>query len=107
MERLDRSGLAPRADSGTVTVAPFSVPAHRLHVGTSELDVMIYPDVAARERDEKKLDRAAYVEYDAPLGMKALPTLIRSANLIAVLRSRNDHQRERVSDALTAGPPQP
>jgi hypothetical protein len=23
------------------------------------------------------------------------------------LRSRNDHQRERVSDALSAGPPQP
>jgi hypothetical protein len=28
-------------------------------------------------------------------------------NLLAVLRSRNDHQRERVSDALSAGPPQP
>jgi hypothetical protein len=32
--------------------------------------------------------------------------LIRNANLLAILHSRNDHQRERVSDALTAGPPQ-
>jgi len=90
-----------------VTVAPFAVAARTIHLGASALDVMIYPDVAARERDERNLDRSRYVEYDAPLGMKSLPTIIRSANLIAVLHSRNDHQRERVSDAITAGPPQP
>jgi len=106
-ERLDRMGLAPRVDSGMVTVSPFSVPAHRLHVGASDIDAMIYSDARAREADEKRLDRAAYVEYDAPLGMKPLPTIIRSANLIVILHSRNDHQRERVSDAITAGPPQP
>jgi len=100
-------GLAPRADSGTHTLAPFTVPARTLHVGTSDVDVLIYRDVAAREADEKRLDRTAYVEYDAPLGMKPLPTIIRAANLIVLLHSRNDHQRERVSDALTAGPPQP
>jgi hypothetical protein len=38
--------------------------------------------------------------------MRAEPTLIASENLLAILRSRSDHQRERVSDALTAGPPQ-
>jgi hypothetical protein len=106
-ERLDRAGLAPRADSGTAALAPFTVPAHKLHIGSSDMDVMIYPDVAAREANEKRLDRAAYVEYDAPLAMKPLPTIIRSANLIVLLYSRNDHQRERVADALTAGPPQP
>lgn len=105
-ERLDRAGLAPRADSGTVAVPPLSAPARRLHVGSSALDVVIYPDAAARERDERRLDRDNFVEYDAPLGMRPLPTLIRSANLIAILHSRNDHQRERVSDAITAGPPQ-
>ncbi|HMC54222.1 MAG TPA: hypothetical protein VKH19_03550 [Gemmatimonadaceae bacterium] len=107
MERLDRSGLAPRADPASVTVAPFAVAARKVHVGASDMDVMIYANVATRERDERMLDRSLYVEYDAPLGMKPLPTIIRSANLIAVLHTRNDHLRERVSDAITAGPPQP
>ena len=34
-------------------------------------------------------------------------TLIENANLVGLLTSLNSHQRERVSDALTAGPPQP
>jgi 3-methyladenine DNA glycosylase Mpg len=38
--------------------------------------------------------------------MRREATLIRSANLLAILRSLNDRQRERVADALTAGPPQ-
>lgn len=86
---------------------PFSIAAQRVHLGTTELDLFIYRDVASRERDEKGIDRSRFLEADAPLGMQSLPTLIRSANLIAVLYSRNDHQRERVADALTAGPPQP
>lgn len=86
---------------------PFSIAAQRLHLGNSELELFIYRDVAARERDERRLDRTKFVEFDAPLGMQPLPTLIRNANLLAVLHSRNDHQRERVADALTAGPPQP
>lgn len=78
-----------------------------LRVGASELEIYIYPDVAAREREQGKLDRAKYVGYAAPLSMRPQPTLIHSANLIAILHSRNDHQRERVADAITAGPPQP
>ncbi|HJQ21949.1 MAG TPA: hypothetical protein VJ867_16515 [Gemmatimonadaceae bacterium] len=107
LERLDRAGLAPRADSGQQNIPPFTAPAQRLHVSTSDLDIFIYHDAEARAQDERRLDRSKFVEYDAPLGMQPLPTIIRSANLIAVLHSRNDHQRERVSDALTAGPPQP
>jgi hypothetical protein len=34
-------------------------------------------------------------------------TLIESGNLIGLLTSINAHQRERVSDALMAGAPQP
>lgn len=50
---------------------------------------------------------ANYVAYAAPMPMRPLPTVISSVNLIAILHSRNDHLRERVADAITAGPPQP
>jgi hypothetical protein len=78
-----------------------------LHIGNADVELYLYPDARAREREEALLERGKYVEYDAPLSMRPLPTLIRSVNLIAILHSRNDHQRERVADAITAGPPQP
>jgi hypothetical protein len=106
-ERLDRAGLAPRKDSAGAAEAPLTPKGLLLRVGNSELELYIYPDIPAREREEGRLDRTKYLEYPAPVGMTPLPTLIRSANLIAVLHSRNEHQRERVTDAITAGPPQP
>jgi hypothetical protein len=107
-ERLDRAGLAPRVDSSApATEPPLTIEGRLLRVGNSELEVYLYADAAARERAQRTLDRAQYVEYPAPVPMKPVPTLIQSANLLAILHSRNDHQRERVSDALTAGPPQP
>ena len=106
-ERLDRAGLAPRRDSAGATEAPLSPKGYLLRVGNSELEIYVYPAASARERDEAKLDRTKYLEYPAPLTMRPQPTLIRSANLIAVLHSRNEHQRERVAVAITAGPPQP
>lgn len=106
-ERLDRSGLAPRRDSSGATEPPLTPKGLLFKVGTSDLELYLYGSAAEREQAEAALDRTKYVEYPAPLTAKREPTLIRSANLIAILRSRNDHQRERVSDAITAGPPQP
>lgn len=107
MERLDRAGLAPHRDSGLVHEAPLSRSGFRVKVGSADLDLYIYPDSAARAQDEAKLDGKKYIAYDAPQTMLAEPTLIHSANLLAILHSRRDQQRERVSDAITAGPPQP
>ena len=106
MERLDRAGLAPRRDSAAVREAPLSSTGVAIHLGRSELRVFIYPDRTMRERDQARLDRRRYVAPSEPVGMGAEPTLIVSENLLAILRSRSDHQRERVADALTAGPPQ-
>jgi len=106
-ERLDRAGLAPRRDSGAATEPPLTAHGQLLRVGNGELEVYLFPDADAREREDGKLDRQKYAEPDKPLGMRPLPTLIRSANLIAILNSRNEHLRERVNDALMAGPPQP
>ena len=105
--RLERSGLAPVRDSSAVTEPPLSFPGVLLHLGRGELELYIYGSASERERDQSRLDASKYVVYPAPMPMRPVPTLITSANLIAVLHSRNDHLRERVSDAITAGPPQP
>ena len=107
-DRLDHAGLAPRRDTsaGVVELAPLKQRGTRLLVGNSELDVFIYADTVSRAQDEAGLDRSKYIEASAEPTLRGEATLIRNVNLLAVLRSRNDHQRERVSDALSAGPPQ-
>jgi hypothetical protein len=107
LQRLDRAGLAPRRDSGTVAVRPLIQPAVRVHVGRSDMEIFVYADSAARARDAARLDRGKYISAAAQPTIRREATLIESANLLAILHSSDDHQRERVSDALTAGPPQP
>lgn len=106
-ERLDRAGLAPRRDSAPATEGPLTLRGQLLRVGSGELEVYLFTDAATREREQARLDREKYAEPSASLGMRPLPTLITSSNLLAILHSRNEHLRERVADALTAGPPQP
>ena len=108
MQRLERAGLAPRRDStGAVRLAPLTPSGNRILLGSAELDVFLYPDEAMRQREERQLDRSKFIEANAEPTLRGEATLVRSANLLAILQSRDDHQRERVSDALTAGPPQP
>ena len=108
-DALDRAGLAPRRDSATgpVHLDPLTRPGERILLGGAELDLFIYPSESDRARDEARLDRHQYIEATDEPTLRGEPTLIRNVNLLVVLRSRNDHQRERVSDALSAGPPQP
>lgn len=107
-DRLDHAGLAPRRDSsaGVIELSPLAQRGTRLLVGNAEMDVFIYPDPGGRERDEARLDKSKFIEATDEPTLRGEATLIRNGNLLAVLRSRNDHQRERVSDALSAGPPQ-
>lgn len=107
IERLERAGLVPRVDSAAATEPPLTRPGTLVRVGASELEVYIYPDARSREREQARLDRAKYLDYASPVSMRPQPTLIVSANLIAILHSRNDHQRERVGDAISAGAPLP
>jgi len=107
LDRLDHAGLAPRVDSEPATESALSQKGLLVHVGRADLELFIYPDSNARVADEQKLDHSKYVEIDAEPGINQEATLIRSVNVLAILKSINDHQRERVSDAITAGPPQP
>jgi hypothetical protein len=105
--RLDQAGVAPRtgeAPSDLPRLGP--VPTIYL-LGQSPLAIYLFPDAGARERAARQLDTAKFIAPSVPLTMRGEGTAIQNDNLLALLFSRNDLQRERVSDALTAGAPQP
>ena len=107
VERLERAGLVPIRDSGTAAEPAISAPGFLLRLGNARLEVYLYGSASDRVRAMRRVDSTRYLGYMEPVSMQQLPTLIQSANLVAILHSRNDHQRERVSDLITAGPPQP
>jgi hypothetical protein len=101
--------LAPHVDS-TGRADEKALSGRRLVVKfgtTSRLEVFLYSDSAARIADAKTLDRTALVGPTGQQTLRRERTLIENANLIGLLTSINDRLRERVSDALSAGAPQP
>ena len=109
MYRLERAGLAPTIDS---TAKPEESKLGGLplllKIGrNAQLEVHLYADSAARVAATAALDKSQFVGGTQSQTIKRERTLIESANLVGFLTSINAHQRERVSDALTAGPPQP
>ena len=106
VDRLDRAGLAPQEDSTTVaTEPPLEAKGFVVRLSRAEAEVYLYEDASARRGDQRRIEKARYLEYGEAGSMQTLPTLIANSNAIVVLHSRNDHQRERVGDAITAGPP--
>jgi hypothetical protein len=105
-ERLVRSGLAPHDTSRDKL--PVLGPAPAVYrIGKGELAVYLFADSNARARAATQLDTVKYIAAAQPLTILSQTTVIENDNLLALLFSKNDQQRERVSDALTAGPPQP
>jgi hypothetical protein len=107
IERLERAGVTTRLDSVLVSEPPLVQRGRRVQVGRAEMLVFFYEDSTARVADEARLDRTRYVGPSQGLSMRAEATLIGSDNLLAILKTRNETQRERVALAITAGPPQP
>jgi hypothetical protein len=107
--RLQRSGFTPEVDSSAkpgepeLTGKPLVIKIGK----TATLEVYIYPDSNARIADAKKLDRTKLIDGTAQQTIERERTLIESVNVIGLLTSLSSHQRERVSDALMAGAPQP
>jgi len=104
-KRLQMSGLAPRDSviSDTVRLGP--VPTVYV-AGGSALAVYLFPDSMARRKAAATLDTAKFIAPDAALTMRHEATAIQNDNLLAILYTLRDQQRERVSDALMAGAPQ-
>jgi hypothetical protein len=105
-QRLERSGLAPRDSSSSDLPALGPVPAV-FRVGRGSLVVYLFADSATRARAATRLDTVTFVAAERPLTILSRATVIQNDNLLALLYSKNEQQRERVSDALMAGPPQP
>jgi len=105
-QRLERSGLAPRDSSSTELPALGPAPTV-FRIGRGGLVVYLFADSATRARAATRLDTVTFVAAERPLTMLSRATVIQNDNLLALLYSKNEQQRERVSDALMAGPPQP
>jgi len=106
--RLGQSGLAPRSTSDKVGDLPtLPVKPTTLMLGNAGLAFYLFPDTLTRRRAAATLDTAKFIAQTRPVSMKSETTLIENDNLLVLLFSKNEHQRERVADAVTAGPPQP
>jgi hypothetical protein len=106
-DRIDRAGLTPR-DTTAPEELPKLGPAPAIYrIGRSVLVVYLFNDSTARSTAGRQLDTTRYVPDTHPLTMLSKATVIQNDNLLALFFGKNEHQRERVSDALTAGPPQP
>ena len=103
-KRLEMTGLAPRDSviSDTVRLGPVPI----VYVaGGSAIAVYLFPDSVSRQRAAAKLDSTKFIAPDAALTMRHEATAIQNDNLLAILYTQRDQQRERVSDALMAGAP--
>ena len=106
-QRLESAGVAPQK-AESLPDLPAVGPAPLLYmVGRSGLAVYLFADSTARSRAARALDTLHFVSQAKSLTVRGETTAIESDNLLALLYSRSEQQRERVSDALTAGPPQP
>jgi len=106
--RLGESGLAPRSTSDKVGDLPtLPVKPTTLMIGNAGLAFYLFPDTLSRRKAAATLDTAKFIPQTRPVSMKVETTLIENDNVLVLLFSRNEHQRERVADAVTAGPPQP
>jgi hypothetical protein len=105
--RLKQSGFVVRKLDERPARAGFSMEPVVYSLGSSRLEVFIYSDEKALAKDMESLDTLAVAPRGSIAVWPSAPTLIRSANLAAVLLTQNQRQAERVVLAITAGPPQP
>ena len=106
--RLDQSGLAPQTGDDQVGNLPTLAPKPTtLAIRNATIVYYLYPDAGARKAAAASLDTARFIAQTRPISMKNETTLIENDNVLLLLFSKNEHQRERVADAITAGPPQP
>ena len=106
--RLEQSGLAPLVTKDKVGDLPtLTGPPILFVIGNAGLAIYLYPDTVRRHSAGASLDTARFIPPSRPVGIHGEATAIQSDNALVLLFTRNEHQRERVADAITAGPPQP
>jgi len=107
-KRLEKSGFVPRKLSVTgARRSGFSVAPTVYVLGDARLEVFIYPSESGLSRDLVNIDTLSAAPRGTPGAWEMTPTFVRSANLAAVFLTNDPTEAERLTLALTAGPPQP
>ena len=108
IKAIYRAGLNTHADlAKDVTEAPLSITGFELPLARGIVRFFIYADSNSRRRDQMKLDdtRFAIPPREPVFGRQR--ALVPSANLLVLMDVSNSQNRERIANAILAGPPQP
>lgn len=105
---IERAGLNSHADSAKdVVEPPLAIAGFELPLSRGAVRFFIYADSNSRRRDQARLDSTLFVEPPRDPGLRGERTLAASANLLALIDVANSRNRERIANAVLAGPPQP
>lgn len=105
--RLLAAGMGVRLDSAPATDSAIAKPGLLYHIGRSTLQVFLFADSAERKAAVAKLDTTGFIGYEATQSYPPKTSMLQSGNLLALLVSQSETQRQRIGDAITAGAPQP
>jgi hypothetical protein len=103
---LKRSGfVARKVDGESPERAGFTVKPTVYTLGSGRLEVFLYEDAAAMEKDIAALDTLGVTPPGTASAWPSPPGLIRSANLAVVYMGQSARAAERLMLAITAGAP--
>ncbi len=105
-KRLRRSGfVATKIDSASPNRAGFSVQPAVYKLGGGRLEVFLYEDAAAMERDIAGIDTLTVSPPGTPPAWPSGAALVRNGNVAAVYMGQSAREAERLTLAITAGAP--
>jgi hypothetical protein len=106
--RLERSGFGIHHDSLAEVHEPgLRVSGKRLLIGRGTVDFFVYADTLSRAREQAKLDPTLFIPPSAQSSILKQRTLIANYNLLVLMDVAGDAYRDRIANAIMAGPPQP
>jgi len=108
LKSLDRAGLAIHAESlAVISDPPLSIAGKRMPIANGEIEIFLYADSGSRLRDAAKLDSKAFIPPSRQPSILRERTVVTNENLLVLMKVANETNRERIANALMAGPPQP
>lgn len=107
VERLEQAGLVLTPDQKPATEEPLQRQGLGFAARNATMEAYFYPSQTDRERDQRRLSPGDYLREDQAPGPVHKPTIVVSNNLLVILDTQRERQRERITLAITAGPPQP
>lgn len=105
---IARAGLNTHSDlAKAVTEEPLSISGTEIPISRGDIRIFLYADSNSRKRDQAKLEHKQFVLPHQEPGFARERTIVPNANLLVLMNVMNSLNRERIANALMAGPPQP